>query len=40
VAGSESDEETTCCGFLRLYSIPENLETTWYTPAVLECPLI
>jgi hypothetical protein len=34
VAGSESDEEATCRGFLRLYSITQNLETTWYTPSV------
>lgn len=36
VAGSESDEETTCYGFVRFYSIAENVVTTWHTrPAPL-----
>ena len=34
LAGSESDEESTCFGFVRLYSIEENSVTTWTTHAV------
>ena len=36
VAGSESDEGDSCYGFVRFYSIAENVVTTWHTrPAPL-----
>ena len=34
LAGSESDEESSCLGFVRLYSISENSVTTWNTRPV------
>jgi hypothetical protein len=34
LAGSESDEENFCFGFVRLYSISENSFTTWNTRPV------
>lgn len=34
LAGSESDEDTTCYGFLWLYSIPENTVRSWSTRPV------
>jgi hypothetical protein len=32
IAGTESDEETSFHGFVRLYSMSENLVSTWHTP--------